>query len=79
MQYKLRVLADWLQVNPDALRFGSPMGLQEVKDLVAEGLVLNMQDGEMLSRYLQLPPESRKTVRDVVTALWLSAPGRSPG
>ena len=38
-----------------------------------ESQPLNMQDREMLKRYLSLPQENRKTVRDVVTALALAA------
>lgn len=72
MQDKLRVLADWLQVNPDALRFGRPMAAVGESVSNAEGLTLNLQDHEMLNRYLQLPPDGRKTARDVVTALWMS-------
>ena len=35
--------------------------------------MLDMQDREMLKRYLSLPQENRKTVRDVVTAFALAA------
>lgn len=76
-QDKLRVLAEWLQVSPDELRFGS-------SDPVVSGLVpelpLDMADHEMVRRYLGLPLDGRKTVRDVVTALSLacSQKGQSP-
>lgn len=69
MQDKLRVLAEWLQVSPEELRFGLPTGqfkLEESDRRIAE---LSMQDREMLRSYLALTPEERKTVRDVVAAL----------
>lgn len=77
MQDKLRVLADWLQVSPDALRFGRPIAVLGEKVSDTEGLTLNLQDHEMLNRYLQLPPDGRKTARDVVTALWMSVSDRN--
>jgi hypothetical protein len=76
MQDKLRVLAEWLQVSPDELRYGThPMEttLNDREMTDNESDVLNMQDREMLKRYLSLPQENRKTVRDVVTALALAA------
>ena len=76
MQDKLRVLADWLQVNPDVLRFGRPTAAQVEKGLDGEERALNLQDREMLSRYLQLPTESKKTARDVIAALWIAIQDR---
>ena len=73
MQDKLRVLADWLQVSPDELRYGTPVKAAKLQDRDNESHALNMQDREMLKRYLSLPLENRKTVRDVVTALALAA------
>jgi hypothetical protein len=70
-QDKLRVLADWLQVSPDELRFGRP---SEDKDpeATADPASLSMPDREMVSRYLGLDVNDRKTVREVVTALSLA-------
>lgn len=73
MQDKLRVLADWLQVSPDELRYGTPAMMVKLQDRDNESFFLNMQDREMLKRYLSLPNKNRKTVRDVVTALALAA------
>lgn len=73
MQDKLRVLADWLQVSPDELRYGTPAMAAKLQDRGHESQPLDMQDREMLKRYLSLPQENRKTVRDVVTALALAA------
>ncbi len=77
-QDKLRVLADWLQVNPEELRFG-PLGaagrVAEPSGLLKE---LDMADREMLQRYLALPTAERKLVRDVVAAVHLAAQNREP-
>lgn len=76
MQDKLRVLADWLQVSPDELRYGAFALETKPQDRAIadnESYALNMQDREMLKRYLSLAQENRKTVRDVVTALALAA------
>lgn len=72
-QDKLRVLADWLQVGPDELRYGPPAAAAKAQDFGQDWQALNMQDREMLNRYLGLGPEGRKTVRDVVAALALAA------
>jgi transcriptional regulator with XRE-family HTH domain len=69
MQDKLRVLADWLHVSPDELRYGSLAASPKRQDSDAELATLNMQDREMLARYMALPIEDRKTVCDVVAAL----------
>ena len=72
-QDKLRVLADWLQVSPDELRFGRQGGDQVLHEADAQFKTLNMADREMLSRYVALSVTERKTVRDVVEALSLAA------
>ena len=70
-QDKLRVLADWLQVSPDELRFGArDMRHENLSDTPHERL--NLADREMLLRYLALPQADRKTIRDVVEAVSLA-------
>ncbi|ABD69944.1 conserved hypothetical protein [Rhodoferax ferrireducens T118] len=74
MQDKLKVLADWLQVSPEELRYG--VAAAATHDDQEGGLytsTLNMQNREMLKRYMVLSAEDRKTVRDVVTALFLAS------
>jgi transcriptional regulator with XRE-family HTH domain len=72
-QDKLRVLADWLQVSPDELRFGRLGGSVKTSAATADQASLSMADREMVSRYLGLDVNDRKTVREVVTALSLAA------
>ena len=79
-QDKLRVLAQWLQVSPEELRFGQPAaatsGVSEPDDALSE---LDMAGREMLKRYLSLSVADRKLVRDVVMALALSSQARAQG
>jgi transcriptional regulator with XRE-family HTH domain len=72
-QDKLRVLADWLQVGPDELRFGQATGLQKASEDTGLTAGFNMADREMLSRYMVLPMHERKTVREVVAAMHLAS------
>jgi hypothetical protein len=68
-QDKLVVLAQWLQVSPQELRFGSAAA-HEVRGSVDLEPQLNLRDREMLVRYLALPAKDKSTVCDVVAALF---------
>jgi hypothetical protein len=72
-QDKLRVLADWLQVAPEELRFGRGPGKLRVQDGDDQIEALNLADREMVTRYLTLAPTARRTVREVVIALSVAA------
>lgn len=76
-QDKLRVLAEWLQVSPDELRFGRSTAEAKNTASISNLDNLNMVDREMLGRYLGLSIPARKTVRDVVTALSAAAISQS--
>ena len=67
-QDKLRVLAEWLQVSPDELRFGRAPGKTYVFEMNAGPVEMGLSDREMVDRYLSLSLEERKTIRDVVSA-----------
>jgi transcriptional regulator with XRE-family HTH domain len=71
-QDKLRVLAEWLQVSPDELRFGRAPGKTYVYEMNAGPIEMALADREMIDRYLSLPQAERKTIRDVVTAFVLA-------
>ncbi len=73
MQDKLRVLADWLHVSPDELRYGTLAPTFKTQDSGTDMTVLTMQDREMLARYMTLSLADRKTVCDVVVALAVAA------
>ena len=73
MQDKLRVLADWLHVSADELRFGTLAAPNKAQDSGADSIGLTMQDRDMLAKYLMLSVADRKTVCDVVVALAVAA------
>ena len=73
MQDKLRVLAEWLHVSADELRYGTLSAPYKSQNLGSDSATLNMQDLDMLTRYMTLSPENRKTVCDVVAALAVAA------
>ncbi len=68
-QDKLVVLAEWLQVSPDELRFGKSASGTRLSDADAQFEKLDMADREMIARYLGLSIADRKTVREVVAAM----------
>lgn len=78
-QDKLRVLADWLQVSPDELRFGRVASPPNSPESDPSPNALDMADREMVTRYLALGLNERKTVRDVVMALSLAASVKKSG
>jgi len=77
-QDKLVVLADWLQVSPDELRFGKAASGLRLADADPEFGQMDMADREMLKRYLTLPKSDRKAVRDVVAAFAQASSARKP-
>ena len=73
MQDKLRVLAEWLHVSADELRYGTLAPTFKTQDAGTDMSVLTMQDRDMLARYMTLSLADRKTVCDVVAALAVAA------
>jgi transcriptional regulator with XRE-family HTH domain len=71
-QDKLRVLAEWLQVSPDELRFGRAPGKTYMYEMNAGAVEMSLADREMIDRYLSLSQAERKTIRDVVSAFVLA-------
>ena len=76
-QDKLVVLAEWLQVSPDELRFGKAASGHRLSEAAPRFEHLDMADREMISRYLSLTPAERKTVREVVAAMTVAAGART--
>lgn len=79
MQDKLRVLADWLHVSADELRFGTLAPVIKTQGSGADALALTMQDRDMLAKYVTLSVADRKTVCDVVLALAVAATVKTRG
>lgn len=72
-QDKLVVLAEWLQVSPDELRFGKSSAALRLSEADGQFEQLDMADREMIQRYLSLATADRKTVREVVAAMAVAA------
>lgn len=79
MQDKLRVLAEWLHVSADELRFGTLAPAVKVQGTSFDTTTLTMQDRNMLVKYSALSVADRKTVCDVVLALAVAASVKSRG
>jgi transcriptional regulator with XRE-family HTH domain len=79
MQDKLRVLAEWLHVSADELRFGTLAPAAKSQGPSFDTSALTMQDRDMLAKYTTLSLADRKTVCDVVLALAVAASVKSRG
>ena len=68
-QDKLQVLAEWLKVEPEVLRFGEAVRrrVKEHQKRWEDGV--GAVEREVMDAYLQLPAPQRKVVREVVLAL----------
>lgn len=66
MQDKMKVLAEWLKVEPDVLRFGDAVRLsvQQHKKRWDEGV--GYVERETFDAFLQLPAAQRKIIREVI-------------
>lgn len=66
MQDKMKVLAEWLKVEPDVLRFGDAVRLsvQQHKKRWDEGV--GHVERETFDAFLQLPAAQRKIIREVI-------------
>jgi len=76
-QEKLQVLAEWLKIEPHALRFGE----QAAESIRAKRQqwdeALDYQERETIERYLNLPVAQRKVVREVIEAFAKAFPGKT--
>lgn len=67
-QDKLQALAEWLQVEPQVLRFGEgpALRIQETRSRWEKALM--GEERETMQAYLDLPVEQRKVIREVILA-----------
>lgn len=76
-QEKLQVLAEWLKIEPHALRFGE----QAAESIRAKrqqwDVALDYQERETIERYLNLPVAKRKVVREVIEAFARAFPSET--
>jgi transcriptional regulator with XRE-family HTH domain len=68
-QDKLLVLAEWLQVPPQQLRFGAEIETRVRERRDRWETALGYQDREMIEAYLRIPPPQRKALREVIMAV----------
>jgi len=66
-QDKLQVLAEWLKVEPQVLRFGEE-AVHAAQSTRQRWEGLNYAERETLDAFLRLPPEQRKVVQQVIGA-----------
>lgn len=72
-QDKLQVLAAWLRVEPQALRFGERAALAAREQRGRWEDPKFYPEREAIEAFLVLPPQQRKVVRDVIMAFALAA------
>jgi len=76
-QEKLQVLAEWLKIEPHALRFGE----QAAESIRAKrqqwDIALDYQERETIEQYLSLPIAQRKVLRDVIAAFAKAFPSEA--
>jgi len=65
-QDKLQVLAEWLKVEPQVLRFGPEVARTVQQYKVRWEDKLTYQERETVDAYLQLPAPQRKLIREVI-------------
>lgn len=71
-QEKLEVLAEWLRIEPQALRFGEAAVTRIRKKHEQWEMALKGEEREVLQAYLDLPVEQRKIIREVILAFALA-------
>lgn len=67
-QDKLQVLAEWLKIEPHALRFGEEAALSIRTKRKQWDEALDYRERETIEAYLSLPSPQRKIVREVIQA-----------
>lgn len=77
-QDKLLVLAEWLKVEPQALRYGegAAQRIQETRNRWEQALA--GEEREVMQAYLDLPAEQRKIIREVILAFVKAATAEAP-
>ncbi|WP_104204475.1 transcriptional regulator [Billgrantia saliphila] len=71
-QEKLQVLAEWLGVDPQSLRFGDEGGYRVREPRSGWDASIGIEERRVLQRYLALPVDERKVVARVIDAFALA-------
>lgn len=65
---KIAVLAEWLKISPQELSFGAELPKQIEQRRKEWEVSISYQEREVFEAFLSLPPEHKKTVREVILA-----------
>jgi transcriptional regulator with XRE-family HTH domain len=76
-QDKLEVLAEWLQISPQKLRFGSELDNKIEKRQTRWEDAINHHERETFEAFLSLPAQQRKIVREVILAFAAAYPANT--
>lgn len=68
-QDKILVLAEWLGISPQLLRYGSEVELRIEERNEKWDQAIRYQEREVITAYLNLPQIQRKAVREIIMAL----------
>ena len=68
-QDKLQVLADWLQIEPQILRFGGEAVVSVQEKKKRWDAAITGPEREVLEAFINLPAEQKKVAREVILAL----------
>lgn len=67
-QDKLNVLAEWLRIEPQALRFGEETTAKVRSAKAGIDVEISYAEREVFEAFLKLPADKRKVVREVILA-----------
>lgn len=68
-QEKILVLAEWLGISPQLLRYGAEVE-QRIEERNAKWVqAIQYQEREVIAAYLSLPQIQRKAIREIIMAL----------
>jgi transcriptional regulator with XRE-family HTH domain len=72
-QDKLQILAEWLKIEPQALRFGE-VSVQSVRERKKRWEdAITGPEREVMEAFLSLPAEQKKVAREVILALVIAS------
>ncbi|MDP2785308.1 MAG: hypothetical protein Q8O38_12040 [Sulfurimicrobium sp.] len=75
-QDKLLVLAEWLRVQPQQLRYGAEIETRVRERRARREAPLGYQDREVIEAFIRIPPPQRKALREVILAVALAYPAK---
>lgn len=68
-QEKLLVLAEWLQISPQQLRYGTEIDQKIAARLSNWEEAINYREREVIEAFLNLPAEQKQAIKKIILAL----------